>query len=480
MAKKTEKKAETSDLPEMEVQTEQLKDLIHSQIQAQKDFFRTNATKPIKWRLSKLKSLYASVKNHEKEIAQALNTDLAKSEFEAYVTEEGFVLHEISLVKKNLKKWAKIKKIHDGVLAGPAKSRIMPEPYGTVLIIAPWNYPFLLTLQPLVSAIASGNTAVVKCSELSPATNKVVETIIKEVFEPEHVLYVEPGYMQTEILSHEHFDFIFFTGSPKVGKLVMENAAKFLTPVCLELGGKSPCIIEENANIAMAARRIVWGKLMNAGQTCVAPDYVLVEKSVKDSFIKSVHEEIENLYGDNVLANPEYPKIISSRHFTRLFSMVPEAKVDTSTNKISPTILDLGDLNGVEALNHPTMKEEIFGPLLPVLTYENLDDAMDFVATRPTPLALYLFSKNKRVQKKVFGSLRFGGGCINDVISHLSANGLPFGGFGESGMGNYHGEYGFKTFSHYKSVLIQHPNKDSKYRYNSHGKYLNLIKKFLK
>ena len=472
MAKKTEKKAESTETLELENQSEQVKDLIHSQIIAQKNFFKTNETKSLKWRLNQLKKLYNSIKKHDAEIMQALHTDLGKSEFEAYVTEEGGVLHEISVAKKNLKKWAKTKKISNG--------KIMAEPLGTVLIIAPWNYPFLLTLQPLVSSIAAGNTAVVKCSEWSPATNSVIKSIIEETFVPEHVLYVEPGYQQNQMLMKERFDFIFFTGSPKVGKVIMENAAKTLTPVCLELGGKSPCVVDETANINLAARKIIWGKLLNAGQTCVAPDYVLVKDSIKDALIKSLYEEMELLYGDRILENPEYPKIINSRHFTRLFSMVPEAKVDTSTNKIAPMILDLGDLKNSEAQNHPTMKEEIFGPLLPVITYENLDDAIDFVASKPSPLALYLFTKEKWVQKKVLGNLKFGGGCINDVIMHLSTDGLPFGGIGESGMGCYHGEYGFKTFSHFKPILVLSPNKDTKYRYSSHGKYLKTIRKFFK
>lgn len=479
MAKKTEKKAEDSQTPSIEVQSDQLKETIHAQIEAQKQFFKTNTTKSIKWRLNQLKALYASIKNHEAQIMQALNSDLAKSEFEAYVTEEGFALHEITVTKKNLKKWAKAKKASD-ILSRPGKGKVILEPFGTVLIIAPWNYPFVLAMQPLVSAIASGNTVVLKCSEYSPATNEVIKSIIQEVFPPEHVLYVEPGYQQNQILMHEHFDFIFFTGSPKVGRQIMESASKFLTPVCLELGGKSPCIIEESANISQTAKRIIWGKLLNAGQTCVAPDYILVHNSIKDSLIKTLYEEIEVQYGEDILSNPEYPKIVNSRHFTRLYSMVPEAKVDTTTNKMAPVILDLGALDGNEAQNHPAMKEEIFGPLLPVISYENIDDAIDFVYSRPTPLALYLFTKNKKIQKKVFGSLRFGGGCLNDVINHLCVKGLPFGGIGESGMGNYHGEYGFKTFSHEKSILFQPANKELKYRYAPHKVNLDFIKKFLK
>jgi len=305
MAKKTEKKVEQAETNEIEIQTLQLKESIHSQIIAQNNFFKTNTTKSIKWRLNQLNALYRAIKKYDHEIMAALQADLAKSEFEAYVTEEGFVLHEISIAKKNLKKWAKAKTIKGDILSKPGKGKIVPEPYGTVLIIAPWNYPFLLSIQPLVSAIASGNTAVVKCSENSPATNKVVETIIKETFPPEYIFYVEPGYVQNQILMHEHFDFIFFTGSPKVGKQIMESASKFLTPVCLELGGKSPCIVDESANISLAARKIVWGKLLNAGQTCVAPDYVLVHQSVKDVLIKSIYDEIELQYGENILANSD-------------------------------------------------------------------------------------------------------------------------------------------------------------------------------
>lgn len=455
-------------------------EVFHELVTKQREFFKSGVTKPVKWRIKQLNKLFSTIKTHESDILQALNADLGKTEFEAYSTEIGLVYSEIRYQKKHVKKWAKIKKVHGELFFFPAKPKIYPEPFGCTLIMSPWNYPFLLTIEPLVSAIAAGNTAVLKTSEYSPATAQVIDNIIKEAFFPEFITTVQGGYIQNQLLLHEHFDFIFFTGSTAVGKIVMESAAKFLTPVCLELGGKSPCIVDKTANIEVAARRIVWGKFLNAGQTCVAPDYILVDETVKDKLVQAINQEILNQYGDDPLSNPDLPKIINTTHFGRLVSLAPDAQTNSSANKIAPTIMDLGAINGEAVSNHPVMKQEIFGPLLPIITFNNLDEVIDFVYQRPTPLALYFFSKNKKAQKTIFKTLRFGGGCINDVIYQLVSNKLPFGGCGESGMGSYHGKFGFDTFTHYKGVIKQSSWMDLKYRYAPHGDNIAAVKKFLK
>ena len=474
------KKTASEPIAQDDLMPEQEKNRIRSLVKSQKDYFRTGETKNIKHRKQALKSLYSVIKHHESEILEALKTDLGKSEFESFTTELGLVLHEITYQKKNLKKWSKIRKAKCNFISYPAKAKIIPEPFGTTLIMSPWNYPFLLSLQPLVTAIAAGNTAILKTSEYSPATSAILETIIQESFDPSFVALVKGGFLANQLLLNESFDFIFFTGSPTVGKVVMETAAKNLTPVCLELGGKSPCIIDESARLPIAARRIVWGKLLNAGQTCVAPDYILVHESLKKDLLSQLSDEIALQYGDNPIENPEYPKIINSKHFCRIYSLAPTAQVDTATNKIAPTILDLGDIHSEQALTHPCMREEIFGPIFPVISYTDLEDVIDFVYSRPSPLALYLFSQDKAVQKKILSTLRFGGGCLNDVIMHLTTNQLPFGGIGQSGMGQYHGKYGFDTFTHLKSILIQSPKSDSKYRYAPHKDYIKLVRRILK
>ena len=455
-------------------------DIYHDLVVKQKEFFKTGVTRPVKWRIKQLKKLLSAIKAHEADIVQALMTDLNKNEFEAYSTEIGLVYNEIRYQKKHVKKWAKIKKPHGELFFFPGKTRVYPEPFGCTLIMSPWNYPFLLTIDPLVSAISAGNTAILKTSEYSPATSQVIENIIKESFMPEFITTVQGGYVQNQQLLHEHFDFIFFTGSSAVGKVVMESAAKFLTPVCLELGGKSPCIVDKTANIQIAARRIVWGKFLNAGQTCVAPDYVLVDESVKESLVEAMKQEILNQYGEEPLSSPDLPKIINSTHFSRLVSLAPDAVTNSAANKIAPTLMDLGTISSETVLNHPVMKQEIFGPLLPIITFNSLDEVIDFVYQRPIPLALYFFSKNRKSQKKIFNTLRFGGGCINDVVYQLVSDKLPFGGCGESGMGCYHGKYGFDTFTHLKGVLKQSSWMDLKLRYAPHENNLETVKKFMK
>lgn len=453
---------------------------LHRLIESQREYFSSGITLPVSWRKAQLKKLYASIKKHEADIFQALKNDLNKSEYEAFTTESGFILREISHHLKCIKKWSRTKKIRGDEAYKPAKYNVITEPFGITLIASPWNYPFLLSFQPLISALAAGNTAIIKTSEYSPASNKVIEQIVSETFPSEYVSVVQGGYIQNQLLLHEKFDFIFFTGSSRVGKSVMEAAAKTLTPVCLELGGKCPCIVEEDAPVAVTARRIVWGKFLNAGQTCVAPDYILVHESKKQALIKALEDEVFIQYGENPLTNEDYPKIINSKHFSRLFSMAPDASADPASNKIAPTILDLGSIDSSNATTHPSMKEEIFGPILPVITYTELDEALDFIRRLPVPLSLYLFTRNKLTQKRIVSSMRFGGGCINDVLCHLGTSKIPFGGCGESGMGMYHGKYGFDTFSRRKSILIQSHRKDRKLRYGPHKKISWTIRLFFR
>ncbi len=464
---------------------------ISNLVQAQRDFFSTGKTKDINFRKQKLIDLRNAIRNHEKSITQALFTDLGKSEFEAYSTEVGIVLSEISFMIKNIKRWSKPKKAKMAITSPLSKSFIYPEPYGTVFIASPWNYPFQLALVPLATAVCSGNCVTLKPSSSTSATNAIIAKLVSEVFEPEHVCAVMGGHEVHDALLAEKFDFIFFTGSPSIGKKIMEAAAKHLTPVSLELGGKSPCIVDENTDIKTTARRIVWGKFLNAGQTCVAPDYVLVHKNVKDALVKEMLKWLKEFFGENPL-NPEtiLPSIVNERHFNRLLALSdgsnPEnGKVyrsinegmpisDSTTRKIVPAIVV--DSNP----ESPVMQDEIFGPVLPVISVENMEEAVTFVDARSRPLALYLFTENKRVQNLIVGSLRYGGGCINDTVLHLTSNFLPFGGVGESGMGNYHGKYGFDTFSHYKSVLKSPTWFDFPFRYAPYKNKIALARLFLR
>ena len=438
---------------EQEIEQERSEERIGVLVQAQRNFFASNRTKDVSWRIEQLKKLYAVIASHQDEIAKALYEDLNKSAVESYVSEIGIVLHEISLHIRHLKRWSRERRMQGDFFLLPSKLRVIPEPYGVALVMATWNYPFMLSMQPLVAAMSAGNTIVLKTSEHSKATSALLDSLISKNFNSEYITVVSGGYLQNHALLNQHFDFIFFTGSQNVGKIVMSNAARFLTPVCLELGGKSPCIVDDTADIANAARRIVWGKFLNAGQTCVAPDYILVDQKIKKVLLATLHEEIRRQFGENPLANKEYPKIINERHFVHLSTLYPSAEMDFITNKIAPTIVDLCDIHSPELEASSLMQEEIFGPLLPVVSYQNISDAISFVASRPTPLALYLFSTDKRVCRELVRSLRYGGGCINDVVCHIASAKMPFGGVGESGIGAYHGKYGFVTFSHYKSVL---------------------------
>lgn len=465
---------------QMEIAQEQTDDKIATLVQAQRTFFSTGTTLDPTWRIEQLKNLHTAILEHEEEISQALNKDLSKSEYESYSSEIGMVLSEITYHIKHLKKWSKEKRIIGDLHLYPAHFIERPEPFGVTLIMSTWNYPFLLSISPLVSALAAGNTAILKTSEYSTETNRIVDTILAKTFNANYVTVVQGGYSENHALLNQHFDFIFFTGSQNVGKIVMSSASRFLTPVCLELGGKSPCIIDSTANISTAAKSIVWGKFMNAGQTCVAPDYILVDESVRQPLIEALQKEITAQYSEKPLENPDYPKIINERHFVHLTTLCPDAQMDFITNKIAPTVIDLGSIKSQEIEDSPLMKGEIFGPLLPVISYQHIADVIDFISSRPSPLALYLFSADKEQQKTITRTLRFGGGCINDVVCHISSSKVPFGGVGESGMGSYHGKAGFETFSHRKTILVQSEKAKSSYRYVKTAKNLKLLKFFLR
>lgn len=447
----------------------------------QREYFRTGITLSKTFRLEKLRILKKTLKKYEEKINQALNIDLGKSEYESYMTEISMIYTEINYFLKQLKGLVKPKRVRTTLAAFPAKSYIYSEPYGNVLIISPWNYPLQLALIPLVGAIAGGNTAIIKVSELAPKVGEVIKQIVTECFPKEYVAVEMGGVKETEALLAEPFDKIFFTGSTKVGKVVMASASKNLTPVTLELGGKSPVIVTQNADLKLAAKRIAWGKILNAGQTCVAPDYVFVATEVKDLFIELLIKQFEEFLGTNPLTNSDYPKIISYNHFQRLLALIDQkslvygGKYDVNTSKVEPTIL----LN--PNLDLPCMDEEIFGPILPILTYQSLTEVYDYIIEKPKPLALYLFSKDRKEQEFIFNRLSFGGGCLNDTILHLSVHNLPFGGVGASGMGNYHGKASFKCFTHEKSILSKGAFFDIKLRYQPFTKRkLNFLKKLIK
>jgi aldehyde dehydrogenase (NAD+) len=453
---------------------------ISALVEQQKEYYHSGQTRALPIRLLHLETLYKGIQRYEPQIMAALKKDLNKSELEAYTTEVGYTLKEISFVKKHLASWMKPKKVKNTILHVGAKGRIVPEPYGVTLIIAPWNYPFQLALAPLVGAIAAGNTAIIKPSELTPNVSKVIADMIADLFEPRHIAVVEGGIEVSTELLQQPFDHIFFTGSVAVGKIIMEAAAKQLIPVTLELGGKSPCIVHEDANLEVAARRIVWGKFVNAGQTCVAPDYMYVHKHVKQKLIEQIAKEIEKQYGSNPLANESYVRIVSERHFNRLASFLSNGsavlggEADKKKLAIAPTLLEN------ITWDDPIMQEEIFGPILPVLEYEDLEEVISVILKHPKPLALYAFTESKKVQNEIVERISYGGGCMNDTVYHLGSPHLPFGGVGESGIGSYHGEHSFRAFSHYKSVLYQSTKLDFTFRYYPSKSALKFIRKLLK
>lgn len=452
---------------------QEIKDIL----QQQNHFFSSGKTIPAEFRLKQLESLKEAMILHEADLAAALKEDLGKSRMESYMCEIGLTLSELTWMQKHLRSLMRSKRVSTPAAQFAAKSFRSPSPYGTVLIMSPWNYPVLLTLDPLIDAIAAGNTAVVKPSAYAPCTFDVMKTIIEECFPKHYVAVVDGGRAENQALLQQRFDMIFFTGGKTVGREVLRHAAEYLTPVTLELGGKSPCIVDSTAKIRLAAKRIVFGKYLNCGQTCVAPDYILCDKRIRDELITAILAEIEKQFGKEPLKNPNYGKIINEKHFERILGLINGEKLvyggqsEPESLRIAPTVLN--NITWDDAV----MGEEIFGPLLPILTFDTLNEALDTVESHPHPLALYFFSEDKAAQKKVLDTCRFGGGCINDTIIHLATSDMPFGGVGESGMGSYHGRVGFETFSHYRSIVDKKTWMDLPIRYQ---KYTGLKEKMMR
>ena len=454
---------------------------INAIVAVQRKYFQTGATLPVSFRIDALRRLYDAVSGSEKEIHDALRKDLGKSGFESYMCETGLVLEEISYMLKHVRRFAGEKRVRTPLAQFHSRSYKKPSPYGVTLIMSPWNYPFMLTLSPLVDALAAGNTAVVKPSAYSPWTSEVIRQILTKCFEPQYVSVVTGGRSENTCLLHEHFDYIFFTGSQSVGKEVMRSASDHLTPVTLELGGKSPCIVDQTANIKLAARRIVFGKYLNCGQTCVAPDYIYCHRSIRDRLIREIQKQIRRQFGKKPLDNKNYGKIINEKHFDRILGLIDKEKVafggnsDRDALRIEPTVMDN------VTFSDAVMQEEIFGPVMPVLTFDSMDEVIRNVNAMPHPLALYLFTSSKATAKKVTARCGFGGGCINDTIIHLATMEMGFGGFGESGMGSYHGKTGFDTFTHYKSIVDKKTWLDLPMRYQPYRKmHGKMVRFFLK
>ncbi|MFV9550823.1 aldehyde dehydrogenase [Algibacter sp. PT7-4] len=449
-------------------------------ITLQNDFFKTQKTKDVNYRLSLLKLLKTEILANEQAILNALKNDFKKSEFETYLSEIGIVISELNLAIKNLKRWAKPKRIKSSLLTFPSKDYIYKEPYGTVLVIAPWNYPFLLAIEPLIMAIAAGNTVVLKPSELTLNTSKIITQLIENVFPKDVATSVEGGIETSTELLNQKWDYIFFTGSTKVGKIVAKAAAKHLTPVTLELGGKSPCIIDATINLNLVAKRLVWGKLLNGGQTCIAPDYVIAKSNIKKQLIEALKIEIIKRYGENPKTSEDFPRIINTKNTQRLSRLLKECNivfggtVDENECYISPTLVD------TPTLNSQIMQEEIFGPILPILTYKTDKDIENIIWQLNKPLSLYVFSKNKQFVEKMINKYSFGGGVINDLLIHFGNHRLPFGGIGASGIGKYHGKHGFNTFSNSKPIIKRGNWIDPPFRYAPYKGKLKLIKKAFK
>ena len=449
-------------------------------LRQQRAFFNSGASRDLSFRLEQLKLLKKVVQAYEDKIVEALYKDMRKAPFESYETEIGMVYEEINYALKRLKKWVRPEKVKTPITNFLSRSYIYHEPYGQVLIIAPWNYPFQLSMLPLLGSMAAGNCTVLKPSEFSPHTSAVIRDMISENFDRSYIAVMEGGIATSQELLAQKFDYIFFTGNPRVGRIVMQAAAKNLIPVTLELGGKSPCIVDDKVNLDLAARRIVWGKYLNAGQTCVAPDYLLVHYAVKDKLLSRMKEYLQQFYGQDPLQNEDYTAIINQRHFKRLIALLNEGEIivggdySLDTLHIAPTIIDQVDWD------MPIMQEEIFGPLLPVMAFDDLKQLPSLLNSRPKPLALYFFSTHREHQKIMLENTSFGGGCINDTIMHLATPYLPFGGVGESGMGSYHGSWSFDTFSHRKIVLKKSNLIDIKLRYTPYTGKLSLLKKIMR
>lgn len=458
-------------------------------VQRQKKFFSKGVTKDISFRKKALKHLKRAVRCYEEELEQALKMDLGKHRAEAYMTEIGFVLAGISQAMHNVEKWAREECVPTPVYMQPGRSRIRKEPYGSVLIIGPYNYPFQLLMEPLISAIAAGNCAVVRTSKQTPHTSEVIRRMLLHAFRPEYIWCAAGDRVDNQLLLKQRFDYIFFTGSPRIGRLIMKAAAENLIPVTLELGGKSPVIVDRSADLPTTARRIMWGKLLNAGQTCVAPDYILADENVRDRLLICLKEAAEDLYGKNIADNPDYGRIVNDRHYSRLVDILEADKEwivygGKHTKKgrfVGPAILDLGSVSGKAADQAVSMQDELFGPVLPVLSYKKLQEAMDFVNKRERPLALYIFTEDRDVRDRILEHTCSGGVCVNDTVDHLVNHRLPFGGVGNSGMGRYHGKYGFDTFTHLRAVYEKPPGKSISPGYPPYSEAkLKLIKKFLR
>jgi aldehyde dehydrogenase (NAD+) len=446
-------------------------------VQRQRDFFQSGATRSLAFRRAQLEKLLAALNEFEAPLLAALKTDLGKSEFQGYASEFGLVQSEIRHALKNLARWTRLQRKPTPWFVQPARGWVQSEPYGVALILGPWNYPLQLLLAPLVAAIAAGNCVMLKPSELAPSTATVVMELVRKTIPPEFVGAVAGGPDVAAELLQIRFDKIFFTGSTRVGRVVMSAAAQHLTPITLELGGKCPAIVCADASIELAARRIAWGKFLNAGQTCVAPDFVLVHRSIRVPFVGALQAAIQKFYGADPSTSPDYGRIINHKHFDRLVAYLADGNVwhggahERATRFIAPTIL--GDVNW----NSPVMQEEIFGPILPVLEFERLDEVVAQLQSRPTPLALYLFTQDRATETRLLGELRSGGVCLNDTISHMVGTGLPFGGLGESGLGAYHGQAGFGAFSHQRAVLRRGTWWDPPFRYPPQQLSLTALKK---
>lgn len=457
-----------------------------SLVERQRAFFNSSATRSVAFRKAQLVKLRNAILARENDILAAVREDLGKSDFEAFTTEIVLVLGEIKLMLKNLPKWARTERRGAGIFNFPGSARAIHDQHGVCLIMSPWNYPFQLSVMPLVGAIAGGNTAILKPSAYSQATSSLVARMIRETFPEEYLACVEGGRDVNQDLLSQRFDFIFFTGSVEVGKLVMEKAAKHLTPVTLELGGKSPCIIDKSANVDLSARRAVWGKCINAGQTCVAPDYFLVHEDVREDFIARARFYVEKFYGTEPHRNDEFPRIINRRHFDRLSALIagaekanPRARLvsggraNPDSLRIEPAIVD-----GVD-WDDPLMGEELFGPIIPIISWKDEAELVEKILSRPRPLALYIFTRDRAQARRITGGIPFGGGCVNDTVMHVATHSVPFGGTGASGMGSYHGKVSFATFTRVKSVIDKPLFADVPLRYAPFAGKYRAFRKFL-
>ena len=447
----------------------------------QRRFFDTGKTFALSYRLQALTALERAVVGYEQRLSEALRSDLGKSRAESYMCEIGLTLSELRYMKRHMRSFDRRRPVRTPLAQFSAKSYTVREPYGVVLVMSPWNYPVLLTLEPLIGALAAGNCCVVKPSAYAPETSRVLAQMLRECFPEEYVAVVEGGRRENQELLAQQFDCIFFTGGVQTGRMVMEKAAAHLTPVTLELGGKSPCIVDHTADLRLAARRLVFGKYLNCGQTCVAPDYVLAERQIKEELVERIKKEIAAQYGEHPLAGPSYGKIVNRKHFERILGLIDREKLvyggesNPDTLQIEPTVLD-----GVTEKD-AVMQEEIFGPVLPVLTVDSVEEAYRFVKARPKPLALYLFTSDKKTEERFIKRLSFGGGCVNDTVIHLATSEMGFGGVGASGMGSYHGRKSFETFSHEKSIVRKHTWLDLPMRYQPYnGLKEKLVRMFVR